>query len=148
MLTCSLDETSLKLVHHERSWKHSRIKIYTQTGQLHSKMVPLTEQHPEYCKTAQHLSNTQGEEKQQLGVAVGQKARDISPEILFHSFLTSSSPLPQRHILLCPRGWTGTHYLSSTPQMLGVWAFAQLCPSLFLKQMATATYQSPGIESW
>lgn len=66
MLTCRFDETSLKLVHHEWSWKHSRIKIQRHgQSQFHSKMTTLGKQHPEYLQTAQPSSNTQGVEKQQ-----------------------------------------------------------------------------------
>lgn len=51
-------------------------------------------------------------------------------------------------IVLCHRGWTRTHYLSSTSQMLGLQVLAPLCPSLFLKGIDTTTHQSQSVKDW
>lgn len=39
-LTCRFDETSLKLVHHEWSWKHSGIKGYTPVSLIKTNRLP------------------------------------------------------------------------------------------------------------
>jgi hypothetical protein len=98
-------------------------------------MISLAKQYPEYCKTAWHLSNTQdAETQQQLGVAAGLEAHGTAPETL--SFRDSSPP----HLVMCPRlNWNS---LSSASQGLGLLACARLCPPLFLKWIALATYTS------